>query len=214
MNVIPILESNLDMIKDFDRIGVVTTLQFLDVLDDVRDFLEKNNKKMVLGRGKKTVYDGQILGCDPYAGVSIKEDIDCFLYIGSGRFHPLGLLMKTDKPVFALDFERTEMKNIDEFKEKFLKQKYIAIEMAKDAKKFGILVSSKPGQMNMNLAEKIRDKLRSEGKKAWILMFDEIRPEKLEFLDLDAYVNTACPRIAIEDRIAFKKPIVNPDELP
>ena len=37
--------------------------------------------------------------------------------------------------------------------------------------------------------------------------------EKLEGLDLDAYVNTACPRIAIEDRTNFKKPILNPDEL-
>ncbi|MBR9682761.1 MAG: diphthamide biosynthesis enzyme Dph2 [Candidatus Aenigmarchaeota archaeon] len=214
IDVVPVLESNIEMIKDYERIGVVTTLQFLDVLADVKNYLESKGKKMILGKGQKTVYDGQVLGCDPYAGVSIKDDVDCFIYIGSGKFHPLGLLLKTEKPVFGLDIERNEMKSIDEFKDKFLRQKYAAIGMVKDAKRFGILVSSKPGQMNMDLAEKIKGKLRSEGKKAWILIFDEVKPEKLEFLDLDAYVNTACPRIAIEDRTAFKKPIVNPDELP
>ena len=214
IDVIPILEDNLEMIKEFDNIGVVTTLQFLDVLKDVKKFLEDNGKKMVLGKGQKAVYEGQVLGCDPYAGVSIKNDVDCFIYIGSGKFHPLGLLLKTEKPVFSLDIERNEMKSIDDFKDKFLRQKYVAVEMVKDAKRFGILVSSKPGQMNIELAEKIKDELRAEGKKAWILMFDEVKPEKLEFLELDAYVNTACPRIAIEDRAAFKKPIVNPDELP
>ncbi len=67
--------------------------------------------------------------------------------------------------------------------------------------------------MNIELAEKIKQDLIKKGKKAYILVFDEIKPEKLEGFDLNAYINTACPRIVIEDRTLFKKPILNPDEI-
>ena len=63
------------------------------------------------------------------------------------------------------------------------------------------------------MAEKIKKELESAGKKAYILVFNEIKPEKLEGVELDCYINTACPRIAIENRTEFKKPILNPDEL-
>ena len=210
----PLLKKNFSKLEKYKSFGIVTTLQFLDCIKDVKDFLEKSGKKVLLGKGIKAVYAGQILGCDPSAGTSIKEKVDCFLYLGSGMFHPLGLMLQTDKPVFIFDIERNEMRDAAAYRDKFLRQKYAAIEIAKDAKRFGILVSTKPGQMNVELAKKIKSKLISQGKKAWILAFDEIRPEKLEYLDLDAYVNTACPRIAIEDRTSFKKPILNPDELP
>ena len=39
---------------------------------------------------------------------------------------------------------------------------------------------------------------------------DEIRDDKLLGLDVDAFVNTACPRI-VEDK--FSKPILNPEDL-
>jgi 2-(3-amino-3-carboxypropyl)histidine synthase len=67
--------------------------------------------------------------------------------------------------------------------------------------------------MNLKLAKDIKNKLESDGKKAYILVFNEIKPEKLEGFELDCYINTACPRIAIDDRNEFKKPILNPDEI-
>ena len=53
--------------------------------------------------------------------------------------------------------------------------------------------------------------IEKKGKKAYFLVLDEIVSEKLP--DLDCYINTECPRIAIEDRALFNKPILNPDEL-
>ena len=121
--------------------------------------------------------------------------------------------MQTEKNVYFLDAERNEITDMKKIKEKFLKQKYVAQASAKDSQKFGILVSVKPGQMKLDLAKKIKKNLESKGKKAYILIFNEIKPEKLEGLDLDCYINTACPRIAIDNRTDYKKPILNPDEL-
>jgi len=193
------------------RIGLVSTLQFLDYLKAVKGLLEKNGKIVKIGKGKG--YDGQILGCDVSSAKSINKDVEAFLYIGSGQFHPLGLAIQTEKPVYFLNVEKNKLEDLKDLKEKFLKQKYTAIALAKDAKTFGILVSVKPGQLNLKLAKEIEKRLESKGKKAYILVFNEIKPEKLEGLNLDCYINTACPRIAIDNRTDFKKPILNSDEL-
>ncbi len=191
------------------RIGLVSTLQFLDSLEKVRKYLEEKGKIVRIGKGKFNA--GQILGCDVSAAKAVEKDVEAFLYIGSGNFHPLGLAMQTEKPVYFLDVEKVEVTVVD--KGKFLKQKYAAIAIAKDAKTFGILVSVKPGQLNLKLAKEIKKKLEEKGKKAYILVFNEIKPEKLIGLELDCYINTACPRIAIDNRTDFKKPILNPDEI-
>jgi 2-(3-amino-3-carboxypropyl)histidine synthase len=205
---VPVLEKNFEKIKG-RKIGLVSAVQFLDSLKLAKKLLEKKGIAVKIGKGKG--HDGQILGCDVSAAKSVENDVDTFLYIGSGKFHPLGLALQTKKPVFVLDTEKNEVYKID--KKLFEKQRYAAIALAKDAKKFGILISTKPGQLNIKLAEKIKKDLESKGKKAYILVFNEIKPEKLEGMELDCYINTACPRITIENRTEFKKPILNPGEL-
>lgn len=208
-NPIPILKKGLNKIKE-EKIGLISILQFLDSLEKAKKFLENEGKIIKIGKGRFN--PGQILGCDISSAKTIEKEVDAFLFIGSGKFHPLGLALKTEKPVYVLDVEKNEISDLKELKEKFLKQKYAAIALSKDAKKFGILVSVKPGQLNLELAKKIKKKLEEKGK-AYLLIFNEIKPEKLEGLELDCYINTACPRIAIEDRTEFKKPILNPDEI-
>ncbi len=191
------------------KIGLVSTLQFLGSLEKARKYLEEKGKTVKIGRGRFNA--GQILGCDVSAAKTIEKEVEAFLYIGSGNFHPLGLALQTEKTVYFLDIEKNELNKVN--KEKFLKQRYVAAALAKDANRFGILVSVKPGQMNLELAKKIKKKLEEKGKKAYILVFNEIKPEKIEGLDLDCYINTACPRIAVDNRVDFKKPILNADEL-
>jgi len=206
----PVLEKDLDKIKE-EKIGLISSLQFLDSLENAKKFLEKKGKIVKIGKGR--LYQGQILGCDVLSAKIIEKEVEAFLYIGSGKFHPLGIALKTEKPVYVLDVEKREITDLKEIKEKFLKQKYAAIALAKDAKRFGILVSVKLGQLNLELAKEIKKKLEEKGKKAYILVFNEIKPEKLEGLELDCYINTACPRITIENRTEFKKPILNTDEI-
>jgi 2-(3-amino-3-carboxypropyl)histidine synthase len=208
MDIIPFL----DKIKLKERrIGLVANVQFVDSLKGVKKFLEEKGKIVRIGKGR--FYEGQILGCDTSSAKEMEKEVDAFLYIGSGNFHPLGLALQTDKPVYSLNVEKGELENLKELKEKFLKQRYVTVALAKDAKTFGILVSVKPGQLNLELAKRIKKGLEKKGKKAFILIFNEIKPEKLEGFDLDCYINTACPRIAIDNRTEFRKPILNSDEI-
>lgn len=198
-----ILKENLEKLKEFESIGLVSTINFLDSLKIAKKFLESVGKKCSIG--------GQILGCNFANAKKIEEKVDIFLYIGSGKFHPVGLALKTDKPVYMLDVEKRTIEKVDV--EIFLKQKYIAQELAKRSNSFGILVSTKPGQIRVKAALEIKRRITSAGKEAYIFSMDEITPEKLLGVDVDCYVNTACPRIAIDNRTTFGKPILNVDEM-
>ncbi len=206
---VPVLKREKDKLPE--RIGLVSSVNFLDSLDKAKEFLESQDKVCYTGTGVRTKYPGQILGCDVSAALKIEEKVDCFLFIGSGEFHALGLAMKTSKPVFSLKVEKKELEHVD--KELFAKQMHVAVALVKDCKSFGILVSTKAGQVQAEKAIEIKKKLEEKGKKAWIFTMDTITPEKLLGLDFDCYINCACPRIAIENRTSFGKPILNPDEL-
>jgi len=85
--------------------------------------------------------------------------------------------------------------------------------MAKDSNKFGILLSTKAGQERKGLALELKKEIEHKGKEAFILVSDYLLPEYAIGIDVDCFVNTACPRIAIDDASGWKKPIVNPNEL-
>lgn len=197
-----------------DKIGVITTVQYLPVLDKARKILEKYGKKTFIGKNSgRAKHTGQILGCDYSAATTIAEKIDCFLYIGTGNFHPLGVALATDKKVFVADPEKNEIKDIEELKDEFLRKRFARIEAAKKAKKFGILLSLKPGQRREKLALAIKEILEKNKKEAVVLAVDDVANEKLIGFGLECYVDTACPRIATDDFELYEKPVLTYYEL-
>ena len=55
--------------------------------------------------------------------------------------------------------------------------------------------------------------LEQNGKNCTLIASSELIPESIEsFTDLDGIVETACPRVAIDDRSRYHKPVVNPEE--
>lgn len=211
-NLLPLLKKHVKELKKHKRLGLITTAQFLDTIKPARKFLEKEGIKTFLGTHTRSGKSGQVLGCDYSAALPIEKDIDCFLYMGSGMFHPLGLALKTEKLVLFLDFETGELKDFKKEKERLERIKAYHLEEAKDAKNFGILLTVKPGQMLLRQAERIKSMLEKKGKKSWILVMDQITPEKLLGINLDILVNCACPRMEEDSRL-FKKPILNPEDI-
>jgi len=214
----PYLEQNLDVLKRYKTLGLLSTLQYLNSLQDAKEFLESRGISCHLGipaGGQmlgKARYPGQILGCDLTAALSIQNLVDAFLFLGTGRFHVLGLVRKTEKPVLMLDFDSGKLEDLTDERERLERIRQACIEEAKGSKHFGILVSTKPGQFRPELAVKLKKKLEELGKQVWILVFDEITPEKILGMHLDILVNTACPRLS-EDLERFEKPVLEPEEV-
>lgn len=199
------------------RIGIVTTAQHLQMLDTAADILKQHNLEPFISEGDgRTSAKGQILGCNFSAGLNIKDKVDSFLFIGSGMFHPIGLLLGTKKLVVAADpYTNTVKKQeLDELKDVILRQRYGAISAAKSSKSYGILIGTKRGQQRLKIAYKIKETLDGLGKKSVLIAMDHFSPVSLQgFGDIDCFISTACPRIAIDDYVQYKKPIITAVEL-
>jgi 2-(3-amino-3-carboxypropyl)histidine synthase len=199
------------------KIGLVTTAQHVNTIGDTSDILIKNNYTPIVGKGDNRIeFEGQILGCDFSAANSIVKNVDSFLFIGSGNFHPLGLMLSTKKPVIACDPFTNEVrrKELDDLKDIVLRQRYGAIARSKDARIFGILIGLKIGQQQHKLAYSLKEKLDSKQKKSYIFALNHFSPSVIEsFRDVDCFVSTACPRIPIDDYMQYKVPIITPVEL-
>ncbi|QQG39480.1 MAG: diphthamide biosynthesis enzyme Dph2 [Candidatus Aenigmatarchaeota archaeon] len=206
-NAIPALEKDWQKLAEYKSIGLVSSVNFLQILPEVKAFLESKGAAAHIGKG--SLMEGQVLGCNVSSALAVDARVDAFLFVGSGHFHPLGIGLRVDKPFYVLDLERAEITKPDYTK--FLKQRYLALALAREAQSFAVLVSGKPGQHFVD-PYTIKERLERLGKKAWIFTMDRITPDKLLAIRADAYVNTACPRITVENRGEFRKPLLNPDE--
>ena len=190
---IPFLEKEINKLKEFGKIGLVASLQFVKAMESAKEYLEKIGKKVYVQ--KSLEYPGQILGCNTNAAKNIENEVDCFLFVGAGKFHPLGVALSVEKPMFSLDLEKGIIYNLEEEKKKWMKNKLWHDAKLLDAKKVGIVVCWKQGQNKIEEARKLKKTLENNGKEVYILAFDRITNEKLEGLKFDCLVNMACPRL-------------------
>lgn len=197
-----------------EPVGVIATAQHLTELDDVIEGLESMGIKTKIGEGDSRIYHvGEVLGCNYSSAHAVAKDVNSYLLIGSGAFHAVGVHLATGKKVVILDPNLAEPREIDQVKDKILRQRHAVIERAEKARLFGIIVGEKVGQRRLRRARELRKLLRWKKKDAALILMDKFDPEKLRSLGFDAYVSTACPRIAIDDVAMYDKPLLTPQEL-
>jgi len=212
VDVVGALERNMGEIEKLgERIGLTTTIQHVNALENAATFLRARGFDVVIGEGDSRVeWPGQILGCN-FSAANV--DVDGLLFIGSGRFHPLGLAVAVKKPVLAVNpYSGDAFWPSDEVG-RFVRKRWAQIAMAMDARNFGVITSIKKGQLRLNEARKILKLLRDNGRKAKLLVMDVVSYPDLEGFDFEAYVVVACPRIAIDDVENWRKPVLTPPEV-
>jgi 2-(3-amino-3-carboxypropyl)histidine synthase len=185
-----------------DNIGLISTVQFSNLLPIIKKELEGLGKKVFIYR------EGVFLGCNTESAKKISDKVDAFLYVGSGKFHPLqvGLLLNKRKRIYifhpqAEEIYELDWKEIDAFK---VRQDVVKAK-ALSADKLGLLVSTKPGQCNLYSALKFKEKFDSRSKKAYLFLFDNFEENQIENWNELVYVNTACPGLALDKKFANLK---------
>jgi 2-(3-amino-3-carboxypropyl)histidine synthase len=202
---------------DFGRcafVALVTTVQHVPKLGEMRRILEAGGKKVLVGKpGPRAKYAGQVLGCDQGAALSVAPRADCVLYVGGGLFHPAGVAGATGKRVLAADPFSGKVAWMDAAQEKLASRRKALMMAAALARRFGIIVSVKPGQENLRGALALKKSFECAGRKAGILVTDFVSAEALQnFGCFDAFVITACPRLAIDDWERFGRPALTLEE--
>ncbi|HLD38377.1 MAG TPA: diphthamide synthesis protein [Candidatus Nanoarchaeia archaeon] len=199
-------------------VALFASVQFTDLKDFIKE-LEENKIKVNITKAKRTNEKMQILGCDCYEDSfqdNIIENSDAILYIGDGLFHPKALLLsqiksKNFKPIIIFDPIANKIKEINKKDIEKQIQKYKRnLKLFINSKTLGILVTIKPGQQYLNSAKNLKEKLKEQGKKAYIFIDNNINLSQLEnYPFIQCWVNTACPRIGTDDILNIEKPLIN-----
>jgi 2-(3-amino-3-carboxypropyl)histidine synthase len=203
------LTKSLPFLESWNKIGLVTTVQHVHQLDEAKKLLEAAGKTVFVGNADSTKHPGQVLGCDFGNAQSVSEEVEAFLFVGGGRFHAMGVTLATGKPTIIADPYEELAYPIHDNARRVIMQRWGNISEAKEAKRFGVLISLKSGQMRLRAALDIKEKLERNGRKATLLALREVTPSALmQFPTLDAFVNTACPRLSLDDAPNYDKPLL------
>jgi len=203
----------INLVKD-KSIVILTTVQFFNLRETLAKELSQYCKIINIKLGHCS-YDNQILGCSAFDS-EIAEKPDLFLYLGDGVFHPKSLVLKeVTNEVYCLSpIDLSIKKIIKEDVIKLIKKRNGALSGFTIAKNIGILVTTKPGQNNLNKAIELKKSEKYKDKNFYIFLDNTINFAELEnFNFIDCWINTACPRIAYDDSIKISKPIINLEDL-
>ncbi len=194
------------------RLGLVASVQHLDLLPPLTAALTARGFEVHVEQGDhRLAYPAQALGCNYTGAEAVVDRVDAFLFLGTGRFHPVGLAFAVDRPVFSLDPVQNRLEPpID--RASLVARRQLTVAATRDARRWGILVSTFAGQNRSPTALALQERARAAGREAELLYFDRLDPRDLEGRAFDAYVNTACPRIALDDGANYPRPVLTPPE--
>jgi 2-(3-amino-3-carboxypropyl)histidine synthase len=207
------VKKSLPLLKEWHKIGLATTVQHIQLLDEVRESLVRAGKTVVIGDAGKINYAGQVTGCNYTNVKSVAYEVEAFLFFGGGRFHALGIALATSKPTVVADPYEGRAYSVAMDAQAVIKQRWANIQHAATGRTFGVVVGMKPGQLHLETALQVKEAVEKSNRTALLLATREVTPETLlEFPAIDAYVNTACPRISLEAPAKFSKPVITVNE--
>ena len=175
----------LSLLKKLPKILAITySVQYQEQAKEIKSLLSKSHKINSFT---------QVLGCSK---PNFPKNTQSILLIGNGRFHAISLAIQTKLPVYILEdnqLTKISKKEIETFKQK---QKVSYVKFL-HSNKVGILISTKPGQQNLKKALDFQKNLKN--KKSYLFISNNINTSEFENFGLDSWVNTACPRLDMND---------------
>lgn len=192
------------------RVVLAGTIQFQSGINTARLALEEYFTGGLLVPQGKPLSKGEVLGC-----TSPKFEqgaFDLLLFIADGRFHLESIMIQNpDIPAFYKydPYNKKLTSEVYHHSEMFTIRKE-AIEVAKRAQKFGIILGALGRQGNPKILERLQTLLKAHNLPHITVLLSEIFPSKLDmFPDVGAWIQVACPRLSIDWGYAFNKPLLN-----
>jgi len=176
----------------YKKIAICYSNQFIEVARKIKEITDKEVVSMI-----------QVLGC---SNPIFKKEIEAIIIIGQGKFHSVSLAYETKLPTYILeDSILTKIEGEDlikmEKKERGALMKYLMSE------KIGIIITTKPGQMRFDKAMEYKRKLKE--KKGYVFISNSVDVGEFENFGIDCWVNTACPRMDLDEGT-----LINLDKIP
>jgi 2-(3-amino-3-carboxypropyl)histidine synthase len=204
-----VAETAVPTLARYRRIGLATFSQHMHELEKVKGIFEGRGFEVFLGRTNNLLQGSQIFGCDFSTVYPLRDKVDAFCFLGQSEFHAVGLALATDKPTFMLDPYFNFVVDMEKAAEERRKRAILAVYKALDAKTFGVITGLKEGQKMLGRSAWIAKKLELHGRKVLRLAMRDITADRLgPYRDVEAFIQTACPRISI-DGFTFDRPVLS-----
>ncbi|KAF2154186.1 diphthamide biosynthesis protein 1 [Myriangium duriaei CBS 260.36] len=194
------------------KIAMVGTIQFNATLHGTAPQLRAAGYDIVIPQ-ITPLSKGEILGCtSPH--LTEQDKVDAILYLGDGRFHlESAMIHNPTIPAYRYDpYSRRLTHETYDHKE-MLSLRQVAIQSARTARKWGLILGSLGRQGNPHTMTLIENQLRERGIPFVNLLLSEVFPGKLAMMpEVECWVQVACPRLSIDWGYAFPRPLLTPYE--
>lgn len=204
-----VAEKAATVLAKYKRVGLATFSQHLHRLEPVKRRLQEKGFTVVVGRGNNLMLEGQVFGCDFSTSYPIRDQVDAFALLGESEFHAVGLALATGKPTFMLDPYMNEVTDMQEAADERRKRAVLGVYKALDARVFGVISGLKEGQKMLGRSRWITERLERNGRKVVQLAMRDVTADRLApHREIEAFIQTACPRISI-DGFTFDRPVLS-----
>lgn len=194
--------------EQYRTLSLLTDSQHLNQLHNVKNIFEQYGYRVIIGKGKGQLTDGQVFGCEFYPAFGIREIVDAHIFLGQSRFHTISIAMSTERPTYMLDPYFEEYFQINKEAEIVKKRAILSIYNALDARRIGIIIGLKDGQFAKIEALKLKKLFEDLGRSVQLIAMTNLDNEGIQnFKGIDAFVEVACPRIATDNH--FDKPMLS-----
>lgn len=208
-------QDTLDYLKEkgYLKVGLYSSVQFVGKLEEVKKQLKEAGIVFHTYKADRTNVEGQLLGCDSFPdSLNLKREVDCFLYIGDGKFHPLALVYgqkEEKKEIICNDPLQKKMFLVSqEDVSSILKRYKGSLVRFLSSRNIGVIVTIKPGQEQLKPAFLLEKKYQD--KKFYYFIDNNVSFDQLEnYPFIEAWVNTSCPRVGLDDQEKFLKGVIN-----
>jgi 2-(3-amino-3-carboxypropyl)histidine synthase len=204
-----VIDRSIPLLKGYRRLGLATFSQHLHELQPAKERYEAAGFEVHLGKENNLLFQSQTFGCDFSTIYPMSKEIDALCYLGASEFHAVGVALATGKPTYMLDPYLEEIIDMKEEAEIRKKRSILSVYKALDADVFGVITGLKEGQKMLPRTRWITKRLEMQGRKVVQLAMRDVTPDALApYRDIQAFVQTACPRISI-DGFGFDRPVLS-----
>jgi len=184
-----------------DHVAILGTIQFAPAVAAAREALEGHFSKVWVPQ-EKPLSPGEVLGC---TSPRLPADVTTLVFVADGRFH-LESAMIQNPHVRALRYDPYGKIMTDEGYDTatMTAARAKAIDRARSAKRWGIVVGTLGRQGNPRVVDRLRAALAERGHAVTVVLLSEVFPAKLALMkDVEAWVQVCCPRLSVDWGAAF-----------
>jgi len=198
------------------RVGLLSTVQHVHQLGQAKRLLAEYGIEALTSKSPDPAMpEGLVIGCDARAAERLVGSVDAFVVIAGGAFHALGVALATGVQTYAADPYTERVTEVERIVHRAVARRLANLAAVLEARSGVLVASLKPGQRVSWLKIKaLRDSLAQRGLELHVIVCDDISRDVLQdYGAAEAYINAACPRLALDDESLFPGPVANVREL-